>query len=71
MLKSAGFAVPGALGVQEGAYIIAGGIFGLSPEVGIAVSLIKRLRDILLGLPALAAWHWLEGRQQPAKSPSS
>jgi putative membrane protein len=61
-MRSAGFAVPGALGVQEGGYILAGGLFGLSPEVGIAVSLIRRLRDVLLGLPALAAWHWLEGR---------
>ncbi len=71
-LRSAGFAVPGALGVQEGGYILAGSLFGLPPEIGIAVSLIKRLRDVLLGLPALAAWHWLEGRpgndlpQEPA-----
>lgn len=65
ILRSAGFAVPGALGVQEGGYSLAGGLFGLPPEVGIAVSLIKRLRDVVLGLPALAAWHWLESRPGP------
>jgi putative membrane protein len=65
-LKTAGFAIPAALGVQEGSYVLAGTLFGLPPEVGIAVSLIKRLRDVVLGLPALAAWHWLEGRPHAA-----
>ncbi len=60
--KSAGFAVPGALGVSEGAFIIVGGLFGLSPQMSIALALIKRLREIALGLPALAAWQWLEHR---------
>jgi putative membrane protein len=70
-LKTAGFAIPAALGVQEGGYVLAGTLFGLSPEVGIALSLIKRLRDAVLGLPALAAWHWLEGRPHAADMPSA
>ena len=61
-LKAAGFAVPGALGVQEGGYIVLCGLFQLSPEVGIALSLVKRLREVALGLPALALWHRLERR---------
>ena len=61
-LKAAGFAVPGALGVQEGGYIVLCGLFQLSPEVGIALSLVKRLREVTLGLPALAVWHWMERR---------
>ncbi|RFD19563.1 hypothetical protein DY926_10650 [Komagataeibacter melaceti] len=60
--KSAGFAVPGALGVSEGGYIIIGGLFGLSPQVGIALSLIKRLREIAWGLPSLLAWQVMEMR---------
>ena len=59
-LKAAGFAVPGALGIQEGGYIIVCQLFGLSPEVAIALSLIKRLREVALGLPALLAWHRAE-----------
>nr|WP_321984666.1 lysylphosphatidylglycerol synthase domain-containing protein [uncultured Lichenicoccus sp.] len=59
-VKAAGFVVPGALGVSEGGYIVVGGLFGLSPQVSIALSLVKRLREIGLGLPALAAWQWLE-----------
>jgi putative membrane protein len=65
-LKSAGFVVPASLGVQEGGYVLAGTLFGVPPEAGIALSLIKRLRDVVLGLPALAAWHWLEGRPRAA-----
>ncbi|XQZ97782.1 lysylphosphatidylglycerol synthase domain-containing protein [Komagataeibacter rhaeticus] len=60
--KSAGFAVPGALGVSEGGYIIIGGLFGLSPQAGIALSLIKRLREIAWGLPSLVAWQVMEMR---------
>jgi putative membrane protein len=61
-LKTAGFAVPGALGVQEGGYILICGLFNVPPEAAIALSLTKRLREIVLGLPALAAWHGMERR---------
>jgi putative membrane protein len=61
-LKTAGFAVPGALGVQEGGYIVICGLFNVPPEAAIALSLTKRLRDVVLGLPALVAWHGMERR---------
>jgi len=61
-LKAAGFAVPGALGVQEGGYIVICHAFGLTPELAIALSLMKRIREVALGLPSLLAWHHLEGR---------
>ncbi len=61
-LKAAGFAVPGALGLQEGGYIVICGLFGLSPEVAIALSLMKRLREVALGVPSLLAWQVIEGR---------
>jgi putative membrane protein len=60
--KALGFAVPGALGIQEGGYILVCGLYGLSPELGVALSLVKRLREIVLGLPGLATWQWLEAR---------
>lgn len=72
-IKSFGFAVPGALGVQEGGYIVVCGLYGLSPEIAIALSLVKRLREIVLGVPALAAWQWFEARPAAVKTslPSS
>ena len=64
-VKAAGFVVPGALGVSEGGFIVVGALFGLPAPVSIALALIKRLREIALGLPALAAWQWLEHRATP------
>jgi putative membrane protein len=62
-LRSAAFAVPNAVGVQEGAYILLGGSFGLTPEMALALSLLKRARDLALGLPVLAACQFFEGRR--------
>jgi putative membrane protein len=65
-LKAVGFAVPGALGVQEGGYIVICQVFDLSPELAIALSLMKRLREVGLGVPGLLAWHRLEARDVAA-----
>lgn len=59
---TAAFAVPGFAGVQEGAYVLLGSAFGLSPEAAIAVSLVRRARDLTLGIPILFAWQMLEAR---------
>jgi putative membrane protein len=61
-VRSAAFVVPGALGVQEGGYIVLGGLLGLSPELALSLSLVKRVRELLLGLPGLVAWQIGEGR---------
>jgi glycosyltransferase 2 family protein len=58
--RSVAFAVPNAVGVQEGAYILLGASFGLSPEMALALSLLKRARDLVIGLPALGAWELIE-----------
>jgi putative membrane protein len=58
--RSVAFAVPNAVGVQEGAYILLGASFGLTPEMALALSLLKRARDLTIGVPTLAAWQLLE-----------
>ena len=65
-LRAAGFAVPGALGVQEGGMVVICAAFGLSPELAIALSLVKRVRELVLGVPALVASQLL-GRRQPGR----
>lgn len=62
-VRSAAFAVPASLGVQEGGYMILAGVLGLDPALGLALSLIKRVRELLLGLPALLVWQMREGRR--------
>ena len=54
------FVIPGGLGVQEGSLVLLGHSFGISAELSLAVSLAKRLREVLCGLPALLSWQWLE-----------
>jgi putative membrane protein len=60
-IRSAAFAVPNAVGVQEGAYLLLGTAFGLTPEMALALSLLKRARDLTIGLPVLALWQAVEG----------
>jgi putative membrane protein len=57
------FLVPAGLGVQEAGLIGVGHVLGIGTDVAIALSLAKRMREILFGLPALVAWQWIEGRR--------
>jgi glycosyltransferase 2 family protein len=61
-VRSVAFAVPSAFGVQEGAYVVLGAGFGVTPEMALALSLLKRGRDLVIGLPTLGAWQLAEGR---------
>ena len=74
-VRGAGFVVPGALGVQEGGFVALCAVFGIAAPTAIALSLIKRLPEIVLGIPGLLIWQGLEGRRvlrrrlDDAKSP--
>ncbi|EMG39078.1 putative membrane protein [Desulfocurvibacter africanus PCS] len=59
---SAAFMVPGGLGVREGSILLLGGMLGITPEVALALALIKRAREMILGAPGLAVWLWIEAR---------
>jgi putative membrane protein len=60
-IRTVAFAIPNAVGVQEGAYVLIGAAFGLTPEMALAISLLKRARDLMIGLPALGTWQFAEG----------
>jgi putative membrane protein len=61
--RSVGFAVPGALGVQEAGFIVVCDLFGIPPDAAIALSMVKRARELTVGLPGLVAWQWAEGKR--------
>ena len=61
-IRSVAAFVPAAIGVQEAGYAMLAPLFGLTPEMGLAVSLLKRAREITLGVPALVYWQGVEGR---------
>ena len=66
-VRGAAFMVPGALGAQEGGMVLFGALLGLPADLALAVSLTKRVRELALGLPGLAAWQWVEGRRLLAR----
>lgn len=59
-IRAAGFAVPGSLGVQEGGYLLLAPLANLRPDVALALSLAKRARELLLGVPGLVWLHFSE-----------
>jgi putative membrane protein len=62
-LRSAAIFVPAAVGVQEAGYAALAPVFGAGPEIGLAVSLLKRARDVVLGIPVLLIWQAIEGKR--------
>ena len=59
-IRNAAFVVPSGLGVQEGSYALLGPLFGLPAEAALALSLLKRARDIVIGVPVLLLWQLME-----------
>ena len=68
-VSSAAFVVPGALGVQEGGFLLFGGLVGLGPEAALALALARRARDLIVFVPALAIWQVGLGRSLVRRRP--
>lgn len=69
-IRGAAFAIPGSLGVQEGGYLLLAPLVGLPPEAALALSLAKRAREMLLGLPGLLYLHFTERSWQRRRAVS-
>jgi putative membrane protein len=65
-VRNAAFPVPAGLGAQEGGFVLLGAALGISPPLCLALSLAKRARELIVGLPALAVWALLENRNRGA-----
>jgi putative membrane protein len=52
-IRGAAFVIPGALGVQEGGYLLLAPLAGLAPDTALALSLAKRARELVLAVPGL------------------
>ena len=62
-VRGAAFVVPGALGVQEAGLVVLGALIGIDAQTALALSLVKRAREIAFGAPAILAWQAIEARQ--------
>jgi putative membrane protein len=67
-VRSVGFVIPGGFGIQEGGFLLIGMIYGIPTGNGLALSLLKRVRELLLIPPGLWLWHRLEKHYQSVHS---
>jgi uncharacterized membrane protein YbhN (UPF0104 family) len=66
-VRGAAFAIPGAFGAQEAGLILLCGIFQIPPDQALALSLIKRAADLVVGVPGLVSLQVLEGGRLKAR----
>jgi uncharacterized membrane protein YbhN (UPF0104 family) len=61
-IRHLAFLIPAGIGVQEAGMIVFGQLLGLDNETALTLSLVKRMREVMLGLPALLSWQFYEAR---------
>jgi putative membrane protein len=54
--RSTGFAIPAALGAQEGGFVLAAAALGVPVTPALTLSIVKRMREVLVGFIGLALW---------------
>lgn len=60
---SLAFAIPGYAGVQEAAFAGLGLVYGVPPDLSLGVSILRRARDLAVGIPILLAAQLIEARR--------
>lgn len=60
LVSSVAFVVPGSIGVQEGGFVLIGGMLGLDAPTCLALAGARRVRDLLFFVPGLVYWHVAE-----------
>ena len=66
-VRGAAFAIPGAIGAQEAGMILLCGIFEIPPDQALALSLVKRAADLVVGVPSLVSLQVLESGRFKAR----
>jgi putative membrane protein len=61
--RAVAFPLPGGLGVQDGTLIAACVVFGVPADAALGLALVKRIPDLVLGVPSLMIWQAMEGRR--------
>ena len=62
-IRSAAFAVPSGIGVQETGYYFVGLLLGIPDYLAITLALIARVRELALGIPGVICWQLIEARR--------
>lgn len=64
--RAAAFLVPSGIGVQESALVFLSTALGIPAESAVAMALVKRARELALGVPGLVTWQAMELRRRRA-----
>jgi putative membrane protein len=67
-VRAGAFVIPSAIGAQEAGLILLCGLFGIPSDQALALSLIKRAADVVVGLPGLVALQILESGRLAANA---
>jgi hypothetical protein len=61
-IRSAAFAVPSGLGVQEGGYYFVGQLLAIPDYLAVTLALIAPVRELAIGIPGVICWQraWLQ-----------
>ena len=62
IIRAIAFFVPAGIGVQELAFVAIGSYVGLSPSVSFSIAIGRRIREFLVGVPAIVAWLGIFGK---------
>ena len=62
IIRAIVFFIPAGIGVQELAFIIVGDFVGLNSETSFSIALGRRVREILVGLPAIISWFFIKNK---------
>lgn len=58
LMRSIVFFIPAGVGVQELSFVLVGNFIGLSNPISFSVALGRRIREIIIGIPAIITW-WI------------
>jgi len=61
--RSMAFVIPGAVGVTEAALVLAGGLMGIGAGPSLVLAMVKRIRELFIGIPGLLLWLGMENRK--------
>lgn len=56
MARTAAFAIPGGVGVQESALVYVGLPLGVPAQAALTLGLVKRARELVVGTPGVVVW---------------
>jgi putative membrane protein len=62
-IRSVFFIVPAGLGIFEGGMVMICSLLGISGDIALALSLIRRAREALFSGPGLIVWQFVEARR--------